>query len=383
MIKRNLVSRLFTAALAIITVSLASCVKETFVDCPPDVRLLIKTDEDALRYGEPGGTRAESRAGDPEEWYNSIDSIDVYVFDENEKFVTLWKGGPYTPRVDYEVPLRELRLKEGVYTFVAWSNSDERLDSLGGSCYYSNFEELMHSVQPGDPGEEGEEESAPQTPETEREFFLSDLRMDIKHPEDGLYDEDSEFFPHRHYGILRRAYVSNNSIQTGDNTIEIFPSIHKVIFSVIDANADSLSGRTLTVVDKNSAHDFFNRPIAEQEYRVRRPLNLDVVTPQEPEEPETRADAAPTLSTEMYLMQLDDNTTTSVEIHNTDDPDNPVQVYRVRNLVELIQNTYNFNDQPLDFDERLEFNISLDIRGYPQIVLIVNGWRYTYQHIDM
>ncbi len=370
----NIFNTFLAAMLAVSAVSLASCVKENFEEeCPPDVRLLIKTDQDTGRYG----TRADSRARNVEEWYDSIDSIDVYIFDENEKFVTLWKGGPYTPGVDYEVPLREIGLMEGVYTFVAWTNSDDNHDDDSGYHYYSNFGELMSALGAGEPTEDGENPTNPQVPEPN--FTMGDMQMHMKHPEDRFYDDNSESFPHRHHGILEKAYVSENSILAGGNILEIFPSIHKVNFTIIDLNSNPLSSRSVTVVDRNVSHDFLNSYIYGDDYRVRRHLSIAGAG-----ESETPADeTAPPMSASMYLMQLNDDTGTNVEIHSTDDPKDHKLVYEVPDLVHIIKTVYVLNNQPLDFDETLEFNVTIEIGAKTHTTFIVNGWRYDQEHIDM
>ncbi len=382
MIKRLFIHKFLSATtvmliLSAAMLSFASCVTEDLDDCP-DIRLFIKTDHETGRYGEPNGTRAASRAENPDEWYNSIDSIDVYVFDENEKFVTLWKGGAYTPGVDYEVPLSYMGLPEGVYTFVAWSNSDEINDDTSGKHYYTNFDELMNALASGDPGEGGGSTSP------QGELLLTDMRMDMKHPEGRLYDEESADLPHRHHGI-ERVYVSNSSILNGHHVLELFPSIHKVSFTVIGVPSDPTGSHTITVTDRNSAHDFRNNYIRGQEpHRVRRSLTPMVEEPQQA----TRADEEPpVLTASMYLMQLSDATTTRVEIHNPGDPDNPV--YVVPDLNKMILNAHtggtsvDEDTRPLDYNEKLEFTVSMDLKGYPDITFIINGWRYHYVHIDI
>ncbi len=360
--------KVLAAALAVVVMLIIpSCVAEKPEDCL-DVRLLIKTDQDSGRWA--GSTRSRTRTSDIEEWYNSIESIDLYVFDENEKFVTLWEGGPYTPGMDYEVPLKEIGLSEGVYTFVAWTDP--------GTYYVSNLEDLMNVMET----EEGETATRQAEPEPEPEFYLQDMRMFMNM--DKLVDNGSnaieENLPHRHYGILQRAYVSNNSIlYPKPATLEISPSIHKVNFTVVGITTQTLDDRddfTLSVTDKNSAHTFHNAydPDLGQPYKHIRPLN--VVS----EPGETRAvDENTRLTASMHLMQLNDDTMTRIEIHDARFPDEPVHVEE--NLVDLIRTVYSTGGQVVNdefFKEILEFDVTIDLRTYPKIILNINGWQYIY-----
>jgi hypothetical protein len=357
-------NKLLAAALAALTVSFASCVKEEWEDCL-DMRLLIETDQD-----HTWATRAVTRTTQTrvEDWYECIDSIDVYVFDENRKFVTVWTGGAYDSTVDYEVPLVDLRLPEGVYTFVAWTH-------CGDNGYYnSNLDELLAADQPQEP-EDPENPEEPKTRAPGDGFKLEHMLMHMQVPENG--DAFEQNISHRHHGILHRAYVSNNSILDPlPATIEISPSIHKVNFDVTGIHSRTSDDRddfTLTVIDSNTTHDFSNQYIRDhgEPYRHIRPLKVKTSGG------ETRVDENTVLTTSMHLMQLDDNSVTRVEIHNDLYPDEPIHVEE--NLRTLIQMAYGAGGESVNFDETLEFDIEIDLRAYPTITFIINGWVYIRQ----
>ncbi len=344
MVKRTFIDRIFVAAQTVLALSVlffASCVKEQDEGCPPDVRLYIKTDEEMAIFG----SRGDSRAHDIKEWYSSIDTVAVYVFDENEKYVTVWHGGPYKSGVDYEVPLRTIGLPEGVYTFVAWTNR--------GDEYMCNLEELESLGE---------------------DFYLDDMRMNMAVPDDG--DAIGNLLRHRHHGILERAYVSHNSILfPGPNAITLKPSLHKVNFTVTGIAPSTLGdGHTISVVDNNPTHSFRNEYIPGlDKYRHRHALTTDTSNPG------TRA-GDDALSASMYLMQLDDNTMTSVEIHNVNDPDEPVHV--LDDLTGLIRTVYSeVGGRNVDFDERLEFDITIRVNTEFTVSVRINGWDYIRKDI--
>ncbi len=216
---------------------LPGCVAQEYEYCPP--RLVIITDQDAGLYGEPAETRAQSRARYVDEWFDCIDSIHVYIFDENERFVTIWSGGEYTPGQEYEVPYDKLGLPEGVYSFVAWTNR--------WGDHTCNVNELL--AQGGD-------------------FYLDDLHMYLD-THGGEIDHDLN---HRHWGILERANMSNQSvISPSEYRIVIDPAIHRVNFMLEGVEVDR-PGQTrvdaedysVTVSDNNPVHNFRNKYVTGQ-----------------------------------------------------------------------------------------------------------------------
>jgi hypothetical protein len=327
-----------TAFLATATMlTSASCVAEWPEDCPPDTRLFIRTDQEMGFFT----SRGESRAHNIDEWYDCIDTMEVYVFDENEKYVTVWRGGRYTPGEEFEVPLVDLTLNEGVYTFVAWTNL--------GDEYLCNLEELTES---GD------------------DFHLDDMRMSLIVPGEG--DAIESDLNHRHHGILERAYVSNNSILfPGPNVIVLHPSLHRVNVTVTGLeSATATDPHTVTVIDNNSSHDFRNACIPNLDrYHHRRAL-----TPVQAPSPGTRADVTGALGSSVYLLQLHDATDTTLEIHRAADPG--TALFSEPDLVSLIRTVYGFNGRSVNLDEILEFDINIDLSSKSVITIVVNSWVY-------
>ncbi len=333
--------------------TLASCVAEPLADCPPDVRLYMMTDHEMGYYG--------SRTADIEEWYSSMDTVAVYVFDENERYVTVWHGGRYTPGEEFEIPLIEMNLREGVYTFVAWTNQ--------GDEYLSNLEDL---------------EARRET--TGEEFYLDDMRMTMSLPGEGGAIEDD--LRHRHHGILERAYVSNNSILSpGPNIIAMMPSLHRVNISVTGVSPNTkATDHTLTVTDSNWEHDFHSLNVPELDtYSHRRPFapvgdeSNDTRTGTDTGT-DTRAEPPVAMAASIYLMQLHDDTVTSFEIHHNSE-DTTTSIHREEDLVQLINDAYGFNRRGVDFNEVLEFDISIDVSSKLQTVFYINGWQYIRHNV--
>jgi hypothetical protein len=312
----------FTAA-----ATLGGCVAEDYSDCL-DVRLLIRTDHE-VRYNSPaGGRTTRSAVG---EWYNCIDAVRVYLFDETLGYVKAWDGPALTWNGDYEVPLRLIDLPEGIYTFVAWTNPDE--------LYRSNAHELGVGAH------------------------LDGFLMHTDIPADGEMVDD---FTHRHHGILERVYVSNNSIlDPRTNTIVIDPTVHKVNFTVSGLEATE-GGWSLSVADSNRTHDFRNRPVEDdQPYRHTHLLDFG-------EQGGTRAGTL-SAATSMTLQQLHDPTPTTVSLTDM----STGELFYQADLVELIEQVYGVvAGRSVDFERMLEFAVALNFTEGSLFSITVNGWTY-------
>ncbi len=316
---------------------LPSCVAEKWDDCPPelDMRLLIKTDHEHI-YDMNGAGRTTRTAA--EEWYNCIDSVSVYVFDQAERFVTLWGGGRYTIGEDYEIPLAELDLPEGLYSFIVWTNRGL------GHCYVCNVLER----RPGD--------------------HIDDFWLRTIVPVDGSMDEALE---HRHFGRIDNVYVSHNSLQK-EHVIVIDPGIHKVHFAVRSGVASIDEGHRyeMTIRDCNSLHDFRNRHIdGEEEHLYVFPMEVGPYGG-------TRADGN-VLTASMDLLQMQDDTGTRVEIT---DKSTDTEIYS-EDLVDLIETVYAANGVEPDFDHTLEFELDIHIVSRIRIDFKVNGWTYRWNGV--
>ncbi len=352
---------LVTLLLAVLI--LPGCVAQEYEYCPP--RLFIITDHDAGLYGEPAATRAQSRARYVDEWFESIDSIHVYIFDENERFVTLWEGGGYIPGQTYEVPFDKLGLPEGVFTFVAWSNR------FGD--HTCNVQELLASGE---------------------DFYLDDMVLHLD-TRDGVISDDIN---HRHWGILERANMTNTSVIAPlEYTIVIDPAIHKLNFMLEGVESDMASRATaaedysVTVSDNNSVHTFRNDFVPDQPtyYNTRTMMDVtgapggpgawfdDEGIPPAGTDPE---DGYSLYTTSIYAVQMHDLSKTGVEIRNDD---TGRVIFEEDDIVSLINLVYSSNSQKVDFEETLEFDILVSFITSGYITLNINGWTYRLNDVDL
>ncbi len=321
--------------------ALCSCVAEDLSDCPPPgAPLVVKTDHEAGRYLDTRADSRISRSSDIMEWYDCIENVTVYIFDGQDRFVTFWEGGAHNHGVDFEVPLGELGLADGLYTFVVWTNR-------GLGCYVCNVYE--RSV--GD------------------HFDEFNIRAVI--PEDGHMEND---FAHRHHGILENVRVSAGLVvDTDRNAIVIDPTVHRVNFS-FSGLRPSGGGYSLTVSDSNPAHDFRNEPIGDQsEYH-----HIHSLTPLAAEGG-TRAGEPVNFATSMLLQQLQDDTTTTMTLTDAGGEFE----YSV-DLVETIETVaWLVAGQQVDFDHTLEFDVAIDFSGNAAIGITVNGWYYRLNEYEL
>jgi hypothetical protein len=327
---------------AFVVLAMSSCVGEGYFECI-DLRLLIRTDHE-IYYGSQAAGRTTLTPVD--EWYNCIESVRVYIFDENLCYVKHWDGPALVWKNEYEVPLPEIGLPEGVYTFVVWTNMGE---------FYSGNE-----VGPA------------------AGTRFDEFAMHTAIPDGGLMEED---MMHRHHGILEKVYVSQNPLPDPlEHTIVIDPTVHRVNFTVngLDATEDEWS---LTVIDRNRAHDFRNTVIAGlDEYSHTH--TLDPVTPggtRAGNPPATRAGTA-SASTSMLLQQLHDDTDTTVIVTNET---TATTIYRA-NLVEIIEQVYGLvAGKTVDFERTLEFDVSLNFTANVLVSITVDGWTYRLNRDDL
>ncbi len=350
-------------ALLLAILILPGCVAQRWEYCPP--RLFIVTDHDAGRYGDPASTRAQSRARHVEEWFDHIDSIHLYIFDENERFLSIWAGGPYTPGQRYEVPLPELCLPEGVYSFVAWTNR--------WGDHTCNVQELLARGE---------------------DFYLDDLMMCVD-TRDGVLTGDLN---HRHWGILERAHISNESIiAPREYTIVIDPAIHRVNFmlegvEVEGATRAAAGDYSVTVSDNNPLHTFRNKLVPDQPayYHTR---SMEDVTgkPGGPGAWESDQGIPPVgtdhkkgvslLASSINLVHIHDLSKTGFVMRNNDTGE---VLFEEDDIVGLINLVYRANHQTkIDFEERLEFDIVVSFASPYYVNININGWTYRLNEIEL
>jgi hypothetical protein len=342
--------------LILATLTLPSCICEDLSDCP-DTRLLVMTDHELGVHGPDTRRVTETEITD---WYDCIASVTVYVFDENDRFVTYWVGGAHTHGEDYEVPLEQLNLPEGVYTFVAWTNRN--IDPSTPTIYECN----VHEKVAGDP--------------------FADFRIrTVGFSDDGHLSDD---FGHRHHGILRGVYVSHNSIRDeGRNILAIDPTVHKVNFTVIGLGHGDEADDTwsISVADSNREHNFDNKAVAGHDrYRHTHYMQLGDLNDSRAHDPRTRAegdegdegaegDGNTTMSTSLMMQQLQDATDTTITLRNEDTG----EVLYTGDLINRIALGFGLvAGYAVDFERNLEFDVTFDFTGRMAIIVNIDGWTY-------
>jgi hypothetical protein len=295
-------------------------VAEDLAECP-DVRLLVRTNHE-IRYGSrPDGRTTVTPLA---EWYGCVDRVSVFIFDENDRYYDRWDGPALRWLSEYEVPVRDINLPDGVYTFVVWSNL--------GRFYSTN------------------------QPQLARGSALNDFLLRTKVPASGVLTSS---FPHLHYGILTGAYVSNNSIRHAlTNIIEVRPLLNRVNFSIVGVPAGD--DWSITVTDTNREHNFRGTPIPGLDrYTLSTMLN--------------RVDNSYKAS--MMFYRMEDETPTDITIMN----DTTGEALYSGNLVNLIERVYGLvAEQRIDFERVLEFDVELNFSGRKLFSVTINGWTYVF-----
>lgn len=339
--KNSVFTTFFAKALLVVpALMLGSCIAETMEDCPP--RLFITTKYE-LRSKE-GQTRETSTRTPITDWYEEINKVRVYIFDEDYKFVMLWEGGPYTLGETYEVPLNTFNLKEGAYNFVAWTNS--------GDEYSSNLAELARE-----------------------EATIDNLMARLTVPADRTFRED---LIHRHFGMYPEPIHYSSKSNEESHTIEIAPITHRVNFSAIGLQGEG--EYEMIVTDRNTRHSIHNEYIpGGEEYRQVRPM--EPISSGD----DTRA-VASGIAASMLLLQIQDDSGTTFDLHNiTSDelvelPDLPevngLPDYPSNDLVGFITTIAALKGDTPDFENTREFDIELDFTSEFTIKITVNQWVY-------
>jgi hypothetical protein len=306
-----------------VTLASTSCVKENLEDCPPlgtayNVMLHIITNFDA---GIPEGLVTYDQF--------NIESMAIFIFDEQGQFVDVLVGDPYTPGKDYAI---SLNLEPGKYQFVVVTN-------------------------PGDMNE------MPYTPDEFREMrpSLDEIEMAVG-TDVSRVDMDIEDL---HLGKSGVVTVSNENPQ--DVTVVVYPKTYKVNFRAIGLPADH------TYEFEVSDHNFMRSIDGESFTTLEDMINYwreGVLTN---ENPRTYFDASMTMydfnhDKEMPFVLRD---TTTGEIVFSGD------------LIDMIEQAYNTALQEVDFNQIFEFDITLNFAAGTQIEITVNGWTYRIENTNL
>lgn len=293
---------------------LSSCVKEDLTDCPPvnNVRLLIQTQADAT-----GNSPVYSDV--------RIDSVSVYIFDAEGRFVDLWSGGPYTNGEDYYA---DLQLEPGEYRFAVVTNPGDM------NVMEYTLEELRE-LRP----------------------TIDEIEMSIGVPADGRIDGD---IPDLYVGTL------DNTVVTGEQqtlTAIIYPQLYHVNFTITGLPEDV--EYSLTVSDQDFMRTLENALTATSDDLSYWRICDHITTTQR-----TWMEAT------MEMYNLSDDKQMPLVLTNTATG----EVIFSGDLIEMIKNAYSSSGGgTVDFGTTFEFDIELnfDMNSTKlQVEITVNGWTY-------
>ena len=314
---------------AFVFTGLTSCIKDDMDDCP-ETQLLVKFVPEMYELPEN-----EHR----------IDSVHVYVFDRNDRFVTAWNGGgyDYLSGTGYVVPVD---LEPGEYRFVAWTNP---CDSY-----------LFNRSLP---------ECLPQT------TTLRDLELYLDCSADRTFTSD---IPDLHYGVYTGAVVEGGRNQT--YIIYLVPNTYRINTTVKGLPVSGDEYR-FSVRENNSRFTFGNAIVSGQDdfqhirtsrfgqdNRLSASMRLLSLTDDHclPEHRLPKTRAASDRSPQFAFS----NTTTG-------------RVYYSGDLVRMIRKAYESAGQTVDFDVTYVFDIELAFDAMMNVTITVNGWTYKYNPTEL
>ncbi|MDL2230437.1 FimB/Mfa2 family fimbrial subunit [Alistipes sp. OttesenSCG-928-L06] len=305
------VSTLFLL-LAGLMLSVASCVRPDLSECPREnVRITVKT--------LPEASRAAFDRYD-------IQNVTIYVFDEQDRFVTAWQGGSYTPYHTYQAAFT---LEPGNYHFVAWTNQ--------GKTYTTNY---------------SLDECHTDTPRKD------EMRLYMACPENYCITDD---IPDLHHGELSGQIVVENT--THEYTIILIPNTYQLNFTVrgIPANTSRYS---FSVRDNNSHYRFDRSILAGQpEFEHLRLRNFEDGN----------------LTASMKVLQLNETRSPAFAFDDLTEHE-----YNYANcLVSMIKKAYTANEQSVDFSTTFDFDIVITFQANSDVNIAVNGWSYVENNTEL
>ena len=305
----ELLAKASLSAMLGVAALLGSCIKDDLSNCPPhyNVHLRLKTDAEVT-----GTTNYLDRYG--------IETVTVYVFDKDGKFVTLWNGGPYTIGQEYDIPLH---LGSGKYTFVAVTNL--------GDTYTTNYTvDELYAQKPS----------------------INEVLMSLNVPAGGIISGD---IPDLHYGVLPDKTI--DGLQSYNLDMVVAPKTYKVNF-------------TVTGVNNTGVYTF---DVSDTPYSST--LNDVVTVPQPRMDDHYRRNGQFTgnqLTTSMIMVDLASGKNMPFTITNSVTG----EVYS-GDLINMIETAYrNSPNLATLFDNTFEFNIELSLASDMSVTITVNGWKY-------
>ncbi len=313
--------------------ALGSCIDDDLSGCFPssshNVRLKVTTD-----YEHEGRlTRGSAEA----EWYAGIDSVTVYVFDQNDICVAVWTGGAYSMGDEY---IAGMNFEEdGLYHFMAWTNVGDHFS----------------------PSHQGESPIGLSSSEITMRYNIP--------PDDDVLRED---ISHQHHGVLENAMIVADRVN--NHTIVLGSRTYKVNFFA--RNLDGEAGRyEVEVTDSNMEHTLHGEHIPAEDdthYHHRREMVRDV--------PSNDLEAS------MILLHIGDDSETLFSI---EDLTKGRSIYSA-DLLATIQRAYKLTDAA--FAEMLETSYEYDIiltfsdggeGGSLGVEVEVKAWGYKPNPIDL
>ena len=299
---------LMTLFLVLISQPFLSCTKEDMSDCPTGLQIKVQPDPTifstyANRY--------------------TIDSVVIHVFDaSDDRYVTSWTGGKYTPGRDYiaNIPLTTA----GSYKFICWTN-------LG------DFYKINHDIAYC-------EQNQP---------LSTNLHLYADYPADKII---RTIIPDLHYGAVTGIY--NIGTPNADYTINLSPNTYKLNFT-IKGLPDQTHTYGFEIKDNNSHYNFDNTIVAGRaDYRYFHSTNTFYNSELKQSLIELKLD-----SSRSPLFTFSDMTT-STDLYSHD-------------LVDLITRAYTYGGQTLNFTATYEFDIVLHFDSQMNVSITINGWNYS------
>jgi hypothetical protein len=310
---------LFRLALAAALLSgLGSCIKSNNEDCVDprgNVRLTVglRTDAIPVRADETG---------------YRIDSLNVYVFDADERYVTFAEGGKYTGQ-EYEF---FLDLPAGDYHFVVWTNH--------GNSYKTNMTTAQIES---------------------RSASLDELELYLDHGGETLTD----LIPDLLHGMVRGKTIVGDR----QNHVEIAmnPATHTINMTVkgLPPTADAFD---FTITDNHSRYTFDNQPIEGQD---------------DFQYTHTALYNSGNLYSTIKTLTLNKNRHPHFVLTRRSVTGAADERIFDESLTQTILNAYAASGQTVDFETTHTFDIVLSFNANMGVMVSVNGWEYTQQEQNL
>lgn len=284
-----------------------SCISPDRGDCPPrqNVRIVVRTITEVTRTA--GGS-------------NEIDNVTIYVFDQQERFVTAWQGDAYTYGQVYQA---YLDIDPGTYRFVVWTNH--------GATYSAS-----HTLA----------ECGAETP------YFQDLTLSMACPSGNRLESDIQSL---HHGSLPGATVYAGMVN--EFTIVLRPNTYKINYTVKGLPADGCD-YSFSVRDNNSRYTFANATLQGSDHV---------------EHLRTVCHTGGHLTASMKVLSLCDTRTPAFDFSNA----TTGQSLLSDDLVSMIKRAYASSGRSVDFNSTFEFDIVLTYEANVGVHVSVNGWGYS------